>query len=136
MHDSCRMKTGRWKNMPDFIKLHRCITSYKFQRSMNLCPYHYQIILLYYSLLIKKKKKSSRRACLSLQRSFNKIKGKVTAMSVFCIYQGYSGQKKKRKKESKNLSDLIFHSDLIKVLHKMLKVTVTLHKYNKIEDFL
>lgn len=84
--------------MLGFIKLHHYVTSYKFQRSVNLCPYHYQIILLYYSLLIKKKK-SSRRACLSLQRSFNKIKGKVTAKSVFSIYQGYSGQKKKGKKE-------------------------------------
>lgn len=43
--------------MLGFIKLHHYVTSYKFQRSVNLCPYHYQIILLYYSLLIKKKKK-------------------------------------------------------------------------------
>lgn len=44
--------------MLGFIKLHHYVTSYKFQRSVNLCPYHYQIILLYYSLLIKKKKKA------------------------------------------------------------------------------
>lgn len=56
MQDSGRLKVEIWKNMLDFPKLHCYITSYKFQRSVNLCPYHYQFILLYYSLLIKKKK--------------------------------------------------------------------------------
>lgn len=55
MQDSYSLQLERWKNMLDFIKFHCYITSYKFHRSVNLCPYHYQIILLYYSLLIKKK---------------------------------------------------------------------------------
>lgn len=55
MQDSDRMKVERWKDMLDFPKLYSYKTSYKFQGSVNLCPYHYQIILLYYSLLIKKK---------------------------------------------------------------------------------
>lgn len=33
-------------------------------------------------------------------------------------------------------SDLTFHSDLVKVLHQMIKVTVILYKYSKAEDFL
>lgn len=56
MQDSDRMKVERWKDMLDFPKLYSYKTSYKFQGSVNLCPYHYQIILLYCSLLIKKKK--------------------------------------------------------------------------------
>lgn len=55
MQDSDRMKVEKWKNMLDYPNLQCCITSYKFSGSVNLCPYHYQIILLYYSLLIKKK---------------------------------------------------------------------------------
>lgn len=55
MQDSDIMKVERWKNMLGFPKLHSYITLYGFQRSVNLCPYHYQIILLYYSSLINKK---------------------------------------------------------------------------------
>lgn len=60
MQDSDRLKVERWKNMLDFPKLHCYRTSYKFQRSVNLCPYHYQNILLYYSLLIKKNPKPNK----------------------------------------------------------------------------